>query len=410
MLKYDLAVVGAGLGGLAVAALLSKKNKKVIVLEPAADGGVITHFHKEGFRFSSAPALSFGFEPGGALKQLCSELGIITQVTVLSPGFQVALPDRRLTVYAETEKTLEELAREFPREVGAVTAFYRDLKKLSLQLAKGGLGLYVAGRRSAATFMERYRFSRELTIFFELQSRHFLGRPIGALSLLSLVSLVTTVPVFLTNGFTGFVEQIRNSVRQNGVEARFSEPFPGISYSRKRPAGLMTKQGLVEAKAFLFNTELELKAPVLFLGIRDEVVPVGMAQQVICLPKYDRPDDFFVLCLSPGDNTSFAPKGMRSLTAKFTVSDKDTDPRQLVERICRIMPFLNDYTVSFHECAHGSRRYPFPEHTVFTPLKFSNCGPLLNKTSLGKVYALPDDPWTPVQTICAAARFVERLS
>jgi hypothetical protein len=117
----------------------------------------------------------------------------------------------------------------------------------------------------------------------------------------------------------------------------------------------MTTRGLVEAKAFLFNTEGQSNAPLLFLGIHDEVVPVGMAREVICLPKYDRPHDFFVLCLSPGDNASFAPKGMRSLTAKFTVSDKDTDPRQLVERISGIMPFLNDYTVSFTTSARMVR-------------------------------------------------------
>ena len=33
MSKYDVAVVGAGLGGLAVAALLSEKRKRIIVIE-----------------------------------------------------------------------------------------------------------------------------------------------------------------------------------------------------------------------------------------------------------------------------------------------------------------------------------------------------------------------------------------
>ena len=71
MPKYDLAVVGAGLGGLAATALLSRKNKKAIVLEPGnAVGGALRTFEKGGFVFTTGPALSFGFERGGAIQDL----------------------------------------------------------------------------------------------------------------------------------------------------------------------------------------------------------------------------------------------------------------------------------------------------------------------------------------------------
>ncbi|HAS53952.1 MAG TPA: hypothetical protein DCS42_07375, partial [Nitrospiraceae bacterium] len=36
MAEYSTAIVGAGLGGLAAAALLSKMNKRVVLLDPAS--------------------------------------------------------------------------------------------------------------------------------------------------------------------------------------------------------------------------------------------------------------------------------------------------------------------------------------------------------------------------------------
>jgi phytoene dehydrogenase-like protein len=74
--KYDLAVVGAGLGGLAATALLSRKNKKAIVIEPGnAVGGALRTFEK-GVCLHHRPAPSFGFERGGAIQDLCESLGV----------------------------------------------------------------------------------------------------------------------------------------------------------------------------------------------------------------------------------------------------------------------------------------------------------------------------------------------
>ena len=76
MPKYDLVVVGAGLGGLAAAALAGKGNKKVLVLEPGESaGGRVRSFKKEQFLFSPGPALSFGFDRGGEFQKLFETLG-----------------------------------------------------------------------------------------------------------------------------------------------------------------------------------------------------------------------------------------------------------------------------------------------------------------------------------------------
>ena len=255
--------------------------------------------------------------------------------------------------------------------------------------------------------MQRYRFSRELTVFFDLQSRHFFGLPVEDISLSALTSLVTTVPLYMQNGFKPFIDQIKNSLLQNGVEVRFAEPAPELSYKRKRVVGLMTTRGMVEAKVFLFNIEQQPHASALFLGIHDEVVPAGMAQEVICLPNYARPHDFFVLSLSPRENESHAPRGMRSLTAMFTVPDNSLEQGPLIERIGRIIPFLKEYTVFSDAYSRAPRHYIFPDDMKFKRLNRSS---LLSKASAGKLYVIPDDPWMPLQAVSAALQLADKLS
>ena len=117
MAKYDLAVLGAGLGGLAVAALLSRNGKKVIVLASgdSLDAALgVREF--EGFRFFRDAPLFYGFEEDGILTGLFDRLGLVYDGLASPSRYQVALPDRRITVFANQEETYEELKREFPRE------------------------------------------------------------------------------------------------------------------------------------------------------------------------------------------------------------------------------------------------------------------------------------------------------
>jgi len=69
--KYDLAVIGAGLGGLTTAALLAKRRKKVVLLDPADQvGGELSDVQRKEFRFLTGPNLYMGFERGGAVQEI----------------------------------------------------------------------------------------------------------------------------------------------------------------------------------------------------------------------------------------------------------------------------------------------------------------------------------------------------
>jgi len=408
--KYDLAVVGAGLGGLAATALLSKKNKKAIVFEPGnAVGGALRTFEKGGFVFTTGPALSFGFERGGAIQDLYENLGVSHNASLLSPCYQVALPDRRITVYAEQGETLEELRREFPNEIDALARFYRDLKKKSIQNIKNRFFANLSSRISAGGFIRRYSFSRELIAFLDIQSRYFFGQTVDDISLASLITLCDTAPLMIQGGFKKIVQQMVDVLLKNGGEVQYHVPLAEIAFNDKQKTGVTTPQGFVESAFVLLNTQQQQREHVLFMGTRNEVVPIGMLANVIGLTDYSYPERFFALTLSEPDDETAAPKGMRTLTASFQPWFATQSQDELMRVIGGLIPFLSEFLVFSELFKPESYSYIVPKEVSFKPVRTQNSQMLLSRSSKRGMYMLLDGTGTPAQSIAAARVLVERL-
>lgn len=75
--KHKVLIVGAGMGGAAMAALLSKQGMSVTLLEAQsyAGGCAATFFHK-GYRFDAGATLAAGFYPAGPMDRLAEKAGI----------------------------------------------------------------------------------------------------------------------------------------------------------------------------------------------------------------------------------------------------------------------------------------------------------------------------------------------
>jgi len=408
--KYDLAVVGAGLGGLAATAMLSKKNKKAIVIEPGnAVGGALRTFEKGGFVFTTGPALSFGFERGGAIQDLYENLGVSHNASLLSPCYQVALPDRRITVYAEQGETLEELRREFPNEIDAIARFYRDLKKKSIRNIKNRFFAYLSSRISAGRFIRRYSFSRELIAFLDIQSRYFFSQTVDDISLASLITLCDTAPLMVQGGFRKIVRQMVDVLLKNGGEVRYQVPLAQISFNDKQMKGVSTPQGFVESAFVLLNTEQQQRERMLLIGIRNEVVPIGMLANVIGLADYSFPERFYALTLSDPDDETAAPKGMRTLTASFQPWFATQSQDELMRVISGLIPFLDEFLVFSELYKPESHSYAVPTEVSFKPIRTQNSQMLLSRSSKRGLYMLLDGTGTPAQSIAAARVLVERL-
>lgn len=405
MPKYDVIVAGAGFGGLVAAALLSVNNKRVLIIEPGTEiGGSIASFSKDGFHFSAGPLLTFGFGRGGDIDRLLGDLGIAQDVSVYSPVYQVALPDRRINIYFDIKETIEELSREFRGEIDIISRFYRNIRKKAAASAKGGFRDWVQRSRQAGQFLSGYRFSREFRLFLDAQAVFFFGRPASDLSISGLVTMVDTTPVAIHGGFVRLAGQILDVFLKNGGEIRYRTPFRMPVVSGRRLV-LSLIDGDAEAEYVLLSHPLDKVGGSLFIAAKSEVIPVGMARNVICLPDYSDLNEIFFISRSGDDEEYKAPRGMCSLTATFPYLQDHLDEQALIAKVGAIIPFLNEFTIFSH-----THPYMQPDPNIldipFRSVRTGRRSGSLYKSGALNLYLIPDRPGGVIDAIQAARRFV----
>ncbi len=125
---FDVAVVGAGMGGLATACLLARNGRSVILLERGSGaGGVCQEVRQGGYRFALGPSLLPGRGSEGPLATLCQRLDIHPPFKESDPAFQVALSRHRISVWAEAEGWWREVRREFRADEGGWRTLFSEI-------------------------------------------------------------------------------------------------------------------------------------------------------------------------------------------------------------------------------------------------------------------------------------------
>jgi hypothetical protein len=408
--KYDAAIVGAGFAGLSVAALLSKAGMKVVLTDPSdRAGGAVAAFEKDGFHFAAGPNATYGLDQGGTLNTFCTALDMAGFMARSPARYQVVLPDRRITVMPSQQDTLEELRREFPREIDQIAAMYRDAAKTAQKSASNRIFSYLTSWRSAKAFLRQYRFTPELTAYIEVQAHYFFGQGIETLPLSSLTLMLCTAPDEFPEGFPHLIAQIATRVIDRKGTVLWKEPWPKLQHRGRRASGIRTSQGDMEARWVIVNADWGPWEQTLFLGIHEEVLPVSMENTVLCLSDYRKPQEYLSLAIAPrGMN---APANMRALSASFPVQGTaSADARTLMERLQAIMPFLKDFVVTVDDKDGHARRFVLSD--PITPRSHGPHAqpPLQLRGNLKNVVLMPDSSRLLLPSVRNAQMTAARLT
>ena len=407
MPKFDIAVLGAGIAGLSIAALMSRAGKTVVLTDPRdRAGGSVAVVAKDGFLFSAGSNAVYGFEPGGSIHALLSSLDKVIDEPVRAARYQVVLPDRRITVAPGQQETLDELRREYPREIDRMVSLYRDAGKIAQNVAASRISAYLATRRSAGRFLGKYHFSPELLAYLSVQSRYFFGQSLDTLPLGSLVLMLCSAPTWLPGGYDGLVSRLASLCPGHHGSILWNEPWPTLQIRGRVASGIMTSQGVIETRAVCINADNTGSEQALFLGIHEAVLPVSMEHTVLCIDDYQRPDDYFSLAVGP--NGMNAPENMRALTAVFSVRGAVHATQELLmDRLRAVIPFLEDFVVTITAPDGAARHYVFPEQ--FAPRIYSSHTVQPRRKTFKNVLMLPDSARNILTSVRTAQMVAARL-
>ena len=130
VVKYDVIVIGAGIGGLTCATKLAKNGKKVLLLEKAPHIGGTSHiFMRQGYAFPMGP-LSFSYPQ--RVKKFLEDLGITKKIDFQRSHFQLISPFFDLIYSTSFEEFKKELKNAFPYEKEIDLFFSRLEEMISL--------------------------------------------------------------------------------------------------------------------------------------------------------------------------------------------------------------------------------------------------------------------------------------
>lgn len=138
--EYDYVIIGSGIAGLTVGALLANAGKKVCMLEAHDIPGGYCHSFKMGaYHFCAQVHYIWGCAPGGYIYEFVKKLGLDKEITfeLLDPkGYDhMVLPDgKRVPIPYGWENLIEEVDKHYPGQKEQLRNFLNILSKIREEL------------------------------------------------------------------------------------------------------------------------------------------------------------------------------------------------------------------------------------------------------------------------------------
>ncbi|MEP4092825.1 NAD(P)/FAD-dependent oxidoreductase [Reichenbachiella sp.] len=135
--KYDVVIIGSGMGGLASALILAKEGYKVCVLERAAQiGGTLQTFKRDKAKFDTGVHYVGGLEENQPLHAYFKYLDILDNVKLKKmdeDGFDIISFDGDSTKYPHAQgydNFKQQLLKHFPNEEQGLDKYLNEIKAL----------------------------------------------------------------------------------------------------------------------------------------------------------------------------------------------------------------------------------------------------------------------------------------
>jgi phytoene dehydrogenase-like protein len=265
---YDYVIVGAGMGGLTVGALLAKAGARVAVVEAHEyPGGCCHTFPMGDYRFCAAVHYIFSCGEGEPVYNLLRALGLHEKVTferLNDDGYDhFRCPSAGLSfrIPSGLDAWCKRLSEQFPAETKAITSFFETIKTLAKELGRlpdNLSGLRILKGLVAAPHVALYRASTLQHLFDKLK----LSAPVQAIlstqlgdaglpprdhSLLLYVALVSKYcagAYYPTNHFASLIDGVANAITSSpGCDIFYNTEVARVRMEHGRVAAVVSADG-----------------------------------------------------------------------------------------------------------------------------------------------------------------------
>jgi C-3',4' desaturase CrtD len=384
-MAYDVLVVGGGIGGLTVAALLAARGVNVCLLEKEPrGGGCAVSFERFGYKFEAGASLYASWQPGEIHDRVFAELPVgAPEVRAANPAYLVRLPDGTdIPILEDDEEFEETLRRSFPECAASAVRFYREIKPIGEALARVArrvpdlrtasvarrargvapearvaLRVLRAMRHTAAQHLRDVseRFRRFIDVQLEIFSQRA-SEDCAYLYAAVALSLPRTGMYAIQGGASGLADALTESIRQSGGTLRFNAPVLRLAYDtqgRARGVDLLSGETVEARRAVISNltawdtygklagsqrtpenVRRRIKslrgwgAYLLYLGLDEEAAQRLPAEHVLALTDWQKgkaytPEETqFMFGVAPSWDAR-APEGKRAVTVStFTEAEQ----------------------------------------------------------------------------------------
>jgi len=281
----EVVVVGGGIGGLTVAALLAQRGADVCLLERESNiGGCAASFETFGYSFEQGYGLFTGWESDGIHQRVFSELPVDPpEVRRLEPSYVVRLPDHSdIALVGDKEQFEQSLRQTFPECAEEAVGFYHKLESiggalrhalrrepalLSISKSRRAYNLLPEGRMAAeilrsgkqSTLEQLDKVSMRFRRFVDVQLQMLAQAPSKDVPYLHAALALTTAreDMFaLRGGAAGLARKLAESIKRSGGRIRLDTPVLRLSYDSTGAAAgvdLLSGETVTASKAVVSN-------------------------------------------------------------------------------------------------------------------------------------------------------------
>lgn len=283
--KYDILIIGSGIGGLTCGSILSKEGYKVCVLEKNHQfGGCLQNFKRNGCIYDTGMHYVGGFDKGQSLEKIYSYLGIYDKLKFqsLHPEhfdlIHIASDNMKYPYGLGYEKFVKNLSAIFPEEKDNIKNYADSIQMIcksfhlySLEANDGTGGNHMLGEYSTTSvgeFIDSITKNEKLRAVLAGNNMLYTGEryitPVFVHALIS--NMFITGAKYFVDGSQQLADEMATLIRDAGGEIHTKSEVIHIEAKDKMVQYVRTKDGI----GYKADTYISSIHPSVTLDLIDE--------------------------------------------------------------------------------------------------------------------------------------------